>query len=150
MSDRNPTPALGIEIHKLNNLIRRNIEQIRQTYLPPDITGVQGWILGHIARHQDTPIYQKDIEHAFHIRRSTASKMLSDMEANGLLLRQSDPTDGRLKRLILTPRSLECHRQISAKLEEMERSLRSGLSESELQTLLSLLERVGENIASNT
>ena len=59
---------------------------------------------------------------------------------------QSVPEDKRLRRLVLTPKAEEVKRLMDADHSSFEETLRRGFSESELQTLFSLLDRLKENL----
>ena len=48
-------------------------------------TMMQKMFLGYLDAHEGQPVFQKDLEAAFHIRRSTATGILQIMERDGLL-----------------------------------------------------------------
>ena len=49
---------------------------------------MQGWIIDYIYDRGNDPVFQRDIEKEFTIRRSTATELLKLMEKNGLITRQ--------------------------------------------------------------
>ncbi|MDK2961551.1 MAG: hypothetical protein PWP20_677 [Eubacteriaceae bacterium] len=52
---------IGFEIKTLSNRIRQYINEVMEK--DPDITGIQGWIIGYISRHQNSQdVFQRDIE----------------------------------------------------------------------------------------
>ena len=71
---------LGLEIKKLNNLISRNISNLKTIAMLNEISNSNGFILRYIEEHENELVTQKDIEVAFGITRSTASTVLSLME----------------------------------------------------------------------
>ena len=91
---------VGGEIRVLSNLIKRCMDD----GMPPETTGMQGWIIGFLHRNEDRDMFQRDVEAEFNIRRSTATGILQLMEKNGFLLREPVAYDARLKKLVLTPR----------------------------------------------
>ena len=90
---------VGGEIRMLSNLIKRCMDD----GMPPETTGMQGWIIGFLHRNEDRDMFQRDVEAEFNIRRSTATGILQLMEKNGFLLREPVAYDARLKKLVLTP-----------------------------------------------
>ncbi|MDI3536722.1 MAG: hypothetical protein PWP30_1204, partial [Eubacteriaceae bacterium] len=92
---------IGFEIKTLSNRIRQYINEVMEK--DPDITGIQGWIIGYISRHQNSQdVFQRDIEKEFNVRRSTVSGILNTMEKKGLIIRQTVDFDARLKKITLT------------------------------------------------
>ena len=96
---------VGGEIRVLSNLIKRCMDD----GMPPETTGMQGWIIGFLHRNEDRDMFQRDVEAEFNIRRSTATGILQLMEKNGFLLREPVAYDARLKKLVLTPKALAVH-----------------------------------------
>jgi DNA-binding MarR family transcriptional regulator len=110
------------------------------------VTGTNSWIIAYLAENQDKEIYQKDLEKQFSVTRSTASKVISRMEEKGLILREEVPSDARLKRLVLTPTALEMHYAIIEDLKKLESNLADGFTQEELDTLLSYMNRLKDNV----
>jgi DNA-binding MarR family transcriptional regulator len=91
-------------------------------------------------------VYQKDLEKRFEIRRSTATQILSLMEKNGLILRQPVPRDARLKRLVLTEKAIEMHKEVVKEIEAIDSLLIAGVTEKELQTFFAVIDKVKANL----
>ena len=140
------TKPFGMEIHALDNLIRRRAENIKSLQYVESVTGTNGWIIGYIADHCDQNIYQKDLEEKFSITRSTASKVIKRMEQKGLIERHSVPHDARLKKLVLTERAKALHEEIIQDVDEIERELLIGFSNEEKVLLFSFINRLKLNI----
>ena len=96
---------IGIDIHRLDNRIRRCVQHTATQHEMEAVSGTNGRIIRFLSEHTDRDIYQKDLESEFGITRSTASRVLRLMEQKGLVERQSVPQDARLKKLVLTERS---------------------------------------------
>ncbi len=135
---------IGFQIRAVSNLIKRKLYETRPNEQPP-LTDLQGRILGFLYHRQDREIFQKDIEEHFYIRRSTVSRLLAGMEEQGLLRRVPVPWDARLKKLVLTPKSIALNQEIFRRLEEMEHLLERGLSQRELEEFLRILEKIKQN-----
>ena len=109
-------------------------------------TMMQKMFLGYLDAHEGTPVYQKDLEAAFHIRRSTASGILQIMVRDGLLVREPVEGDARLKRLVLTPIAMEQLAEMQQDILQVEQKATKGLTAEERKTLLSLLDKVITNL----
>ncbi|HEY8392513.1 MAG TPA: MarR family winged helix-turn-helix transcriptional regulator [Capillibacterium sp.] len=139
--------TIGFEIKSLGNLITRCLHESAARSGLAGLTGVQGWIIGYLYAHRDGPdIFQRDLEKAFKIRRSTATGLLQAMERKGFITREPVGYDGRLKRLRLTPKAITHHELILEKIQEVEERLRRGLSEEEVNTFYQLMEKLKRNL----
>ena len=49
---------VGGEIRVLSNLIKRCMDD----GMPPETTGMQGWIIGFLHRNEDRDMFQRDVE----------------------------------------------------------------------------------------
>lgn len=137
--------TIGFEIRALNNLIKRYVHSTK----PPELdssTGVHGWALRFFYENRDKDIFQRDFEERFSIRRSTATNMLKLMEANGLIVRKSVERDARLKKIVLTNKAIEIHKQISQHIEATEKMLSNGISENELSVFYNIIDKIKANL----
>lgn len=135
----------GREIKIVNNLFKRYIDKNR-TIKDENLTAMQSWIIKYLFKNVDKDIFQKDIEKEFSIRRSTATVALQLMEKNELIRKESVSYDARLKKLILTNKSLEIHKVIREDLRNFEEKLISGISEEDLNIFFKVIEKMKENI----
>ena len=70
----------GYEVKALSNLIRRKVWELSGQPECDAFTEMQGMLLGFLCHNRDQEIFQKDLEEAFYIRRSTASRLLKRLE----------------------------------------------------------------------
>lgn len=140
--------TLGRRVGHISHLFRRNIDHLiaAESRDPADgaLTGRNFWVLRYLEDHEGENIFQKDLESAFKIRRSTVSRMVELMEQKELLTRESVSGDARLKRLALTPKAKRLLTVVSNGVERMETELRERFTPSEYVSLLSLLERLSD------
>ena len=131
-------------IKAVSNAIRRKIEgiNIEEKY---GLTGGECAIMGYLFENMDKPLYQKDIEEEFNIRRSSATRTLQAMEKKGIIVRHSEPHDGRLKKLVLTSRAMEIGRDVGDMIDEAEKRLLRGISDKELSVFLDMCDRICRN-----
>ena len=135
-----------IALRSLNLSIRRHVERSAVTKELNQLAGPSGWIVGYLIEHEDTAIYQRDLEKEFGMCRSTASKLLATLEQAGFIVRERVPHDDHLKKIILTPLARQYGEKIRENNREIEQELISGFSEEELQTLHRFLDRMQRNI----
>lgn len=132
-------------IKAVSNAIRRKLEgiNIEDKF---GLTGGECSIMGYLFENIHRPLYQKDIEEEFHIRRSSATRALQTMEKKGIIVRQSEAHDGRLKRLELTERAMEIGRDVGDMIAEAEQRMLSGIDDRELTLFLDICDRICRNV----
>ena len=139
---------LGRAVQGVSNLIYRRLYHVTQVLCGEDFTHRHGQIIHFIfVRQADGPVFQRDVEEAFSIRRATATGILQLMEKNGLLRRESVDFDARLKRLVLTDRAIAFHTQVEQILDDTERRLLEGSTPEELAVTRRVLARMKDNLA---
>ncbi|MGN1144629.1 MAG: MarR family winged helix-turn-helix transcriptional regulator, partial [Anaerovoracaceae bacterium] len=113
------------------------------------MTGKNGWIIGFLAKHSGSPVYQKDLEKEFNVTRSTASKVITLMEKKGFVARRGVENDARLKEIVLTEkgRMLACRMQQD--IMDMEEKLTAGFTWEEKEQLINYLMRIYCNLNEN-
>lgn len=134
---------VGFEIRCLNNLIKRDVERSK---VFQQSTGLHGWAMGWLYENRDCEIFQRDFENRFSIRRSTASSILSLMEKNGMITRESVESDGRLKKIVLTDRAVEVHKMIQNDINKREKRITKGVSPEELEIFFSVISKIKANL----
>ncbi len=141
---------IGYEIRVLNNTIRNSINSMKLNKAiesNPHTTRLHAWVIGFVF-HSKNPVYQKDIETEFQIKRSTASTLLASMEKNGLITRRSVDHDARLKQVILTDKARKMHETFLVTAKKVEENLARGLSDEELRNFFSTLDKISDNARS--
>ena len=129
--------------------MRRQLDQAATTLTEKDnLTAMHGWTISYLCKNQDTDVFQKDVERAFSIRKSTASRILKSMERNGLITRQTVPYDTRLKKIVLTEEALKIHEGIITRRETLEQKLLSGIPEEKLDVFFEVMDAMKDNIES--
>ena len=122
---------LGLEVHRLEKLMARQRGYSAAHQDADRQTGMHGYLLRYLYENQERDVFQRDIEKAFSISRSSVTVTLQLMEKNGLIRRESVAQDARLKRIVLTQKARDLHRQIEAFLrvaKKMQENLREDLA----------------------
>lgn len=136
---------MGGEVKMISNLIQRNMGSDLDV---PEVTRAQGWIIGFIRMRDEKGLetFQKDVEKAYEIRRSTATGILGLLEKKGFLKKQSVSEDARLKKLVLTPKAIEVNDNIIVKIEAFEEKLSKGISEEEQEIFFQVIDKMKQNL----
>lgn len=139
---------IGWKIKNISKSIRRNVANSKLFKENPDLTNVIGWTIGFICKRNCEGIetYQKDVEKEFKISRSTATELLQNMEQHGYLYREVSPLDNRLKRIVLTDKSIELQKNVFNTLDGVDTKMLNGFSEGEKEMLFSFLARIQKNL----
>ena len=137
---------IGSEFKALGNIMKRYFESASSLKYAKSITGENTFILSYLAKNEDKPIYQKDIEKRFSITRSTTSNVLSLMEKKDLIKRMPVKNDKRLKEIVLTENARKLHAEIVKEIEHFESTMRKGFTDSEMDSLLDYIERIKTNL----
>lgn len=141
---------LGYRIKTLSNLMKRNMDK----HFGPQhdrATMMQTWIIGFVqlrdSEGKDT--FQKDIEEEFSINRSTTSEMLTLMSKRKLIKRVPVDYDGRLKKIVLTQKSLEIHEWINQTMIQLHEKLANGLSSEEIEIFMDITDKMIRNLSTD-
>lgn len=137
---------LGFEIGRTSRLIKRVLDNNSQKEYIDKVTGTHGWALGYLHRNRDRDIFQKDFEKEFDIRRSTASHILSLMEENGMITRESVPYDARLKKIVLTEKAMNIQEEVMQFFDKLEQEFEKNITKEELEIFYSVLDKINDNI----
>lgn len=138
---------IGVQLAVLNNLLKREMAHVTDGREEAEgLTGMQGMIIHFLMESGQDDRFQKDIETAFQIRRSTATGILQLMEQRGLIVREPVARDARLKRLRLTERACALHESICARLAHMEAVMRRDISEKELAVWFAVCDKISANL----
>ena len=140
--------GVGIKIKKIKSLIRKTIHNSQTFKNNEELTNVIGWTIGFISRRNECGIqtYQKDVENEFNISRSTATGLLQNMERLGYLYREVSKEDSRLKRIVLTEKSIELNKKVILTFDKVEERLLEGFSIEEKEQLFDYLLRLEKNL----
>lgn len=138
---------IGFELGMINNLIRRRLNQQFMENGLEDLVGMQGPVIGCIhERSEQQDVFQKDIEKWFHIRRSTATVMLQNLEQKGLIIRVAVPNDGRMKKIVLTDKAKDYRERVNQQIDQFHRELEKGITAKEKEEFLAILDRIRGNL----
>ena len=140
------TRKLGVEIHIADLLLKRAGDACEEIHNEKQLTGTHGYFLGYLITHDGSPVFQRDIEAAFGIRRSSASNVLGLMEKNGLIERCAVDEDARLKRIVVTDKGRVLHADTVKAFERISAQAVTGVPEADLDTFYAVLNTIQRNL----
>ena len=111
------------------------------------ITGKQVSILLYIYdESKKRDVYAKDIEVAFDMRRASVTGILQLMEKNGIIQREGNAQDARLKKLMLTTKAKEAREKLKKEIIQVEKVLTKGISDQELVIFFTIMRKLSHNL----
>lgn len=134
------------ELRRLTNHVRRKLMTFEGATDGRRKTSSHYYIISYIASMEKTPVFQRDIDKTFSLRRPTTTEILKLMERNGLIKKKSVEKDLRLKRVVLTAKAKKLNDDFESFLESMEVEMCDGISESEMDTFLQVVKKMRENL----
>ena len=138
---------IGRDVKRMSNLLRRIHSASPMVKECDDLTGMHGRVLGYLYHEsQVRDVFQRDVESAFEMRRSTASEALKIMEENALIIRQSVESDGRLKKIVLTDKAKEISNRVFEEIRETEQKITDGITEKELDDFYRVYDKIKANM----
>ena len=139
---------LGLALQRIQNTFNRNVDYYARKI---GLTGTQMLIIEYLASFaQNKSIYQKDIEHEFNIRKSTATNVLRLMEEKDLITKKVDQHDTRLKAIILTEKAVKLRPKITNYFVNSENSYAEILGADTKKELVKNLQKLNEAISENS
>ncbi|MFG6393722.1 MAG: MarR family transcriptional regulator [Lachnospiraceae bacterium] len=137
------------EICCVANLIRKEFDNLGSGNMEDGgrITRMNMWVIDYIYAKKDKDVFQKDIENALSITRSTTSKIIDLMVQKGLVERSTARHDARLKKLSITPKALKLRETMDRNSIKVYKKVMRGFSEEEEQQLLGYILRIKKNMA---
>lgn len=145
--ERKPTRVGGLVSH-LAHEIRRALDARIAADVTPELTGARGRLLGDIvhANREGRPVYQRDVEEWYHIRRSSVTAMLKGMEQDGFITRCAVERDARLKSLFATEKGVAYFDRILNCIAAFEETLQQDLAPADLDTTKTVLAQMLRNL----
>lgn len=133
---------IGREIKMTQNLIQRLMDTTTRLNSQGGVSFSVKQICGYLYCNSEKPIYQKDLEKVFSLRRSSASAQLKKMEEKGLITREGIPEDKRLKEIKLTPLAEKEVEKTIEEIKNIEAVISGGITEDEAEALLKTLKKI--------
>ncbi|MDO4925259.1 MAG: MarR family transcriptional regulator [Turicibacter sp.] len=146
MSNKNKL-KLGLDISRINHIISRKVDAAVINAIDDNLTVSQAYVIDFISNEgEDREIFQKDLEKEFDLKRSSISLMLNNMEKSDLIKRVPVAEDARLKKIILTEKSMKLYENISTAIDSVENKLSENLTLEEIKAFQRVLDKIRKNL----
>lgn len=134
-------------LHEIKRLDIDIFQAINRRYkkMNLELTPMHAKILLHLAS-SDKKLCQKDLENLILCNKSTLSSIISTMEKNKLVTRETSKQDSRINYLLLTDRGLEMIDFLKKDKKVIEDNLNEGITEEEYQTFLKIVDKMKKNM----
>lgn len=128
---------LFTEVAIIDQLLTTRLERS----LPPGLSRAQFGVLNHFARRSgaESPA---QLASAFQVTKGAMTNSLQRLEAKGYVRVEGDETDGRRKRVSLTPEGRAAHEDAVVRLKPMLDSIRRDIPGADFEAALPFLERL--------
>lgn len=110
-----------------------------------DITPMHAKIIMTIYKSSE-PLCQKDLENSISCNKSTMSAIISTMEKNGLVTRETSEQDSRINYLVLTDRGLEMALFLKKDRKLTEDIMLDGITEDEYLMFNQIVAKIRKNL----
>ena len=134
---RNPTHLINLASRTFTKVIEARLRRIG--------IGI-GQVPVLAALKDGHALHQTELARMARVEQPSMAAILKRMERDGLVERISNPDDSRSHAIALTPKAIERIPEAHAIMMQGNDEALEGLSEEEIVTLTSLLERVSENL----
>lgn len=136
-----------LELIKTVHLIKREIDGAISSGINKEISVPQAHVISFVyERAKEVDVFQKDIEEAFELHRSSVSLMISNMEKNGLIRRVPVKEDARLRKIVLTEEALKYRKEAMELIAQANRHIMENITEEEKHILLEVLMKMQQNL----
>lgn len=134
-------------LHEIKRLDIDIFQAINRRYkkMNLELTPMHAKILLHLAS-SDKKLCQKDLENLILCNKSTLSSIISTMEKNKLVTRETSKQDSRINYLLLTDRGMEMIDFLKKDKKVIEDNLNEGITEEEYQTFLKIVDKMKKNM----
>ncbi len=133
---------LNFELMTLAHMMLRKFSKKVEKLYGEEISGMAARIILHISSKKENDVFQRDLEEHFNVRPSTMSANLNQLEKKGFIKRQAMEHDARLKKIILTEKSMHIQEIAEQMRLEMLKQTESVLSPEEIQQMHRFIQKL--------
>jgi DNA-binding MarR family transcriptional regulator len=130
---------LGFLVHDVSRLRRTVIDNALK---PLGITRSQWWVLANLSRHNGEPTMQTELARVLDIGKVALGGLLDRLEANGYIIRKTDPTDRRAKRIEMTAAGRFLLNLMQERATGLNRDMMRGMTAEEILLAEDILHRM--------
>jgi len=136
---------VALDIKVLSNLIHRELEQRSRLMAGDTVSDINGLIMSHMLSRGGI-VFQKELEDAFGLTRSTISKVVNLMERKGMVEKIPAEHDARQRVIMLTGMAYKMAEQLQDESSMVTSQLLSDFDEHEIDVLSGFVARMMQNM----
>jgi DNA-binding MarR family transcriptional regulator len=143
---KNATPRarFSFAVHDISRMRRTLFDQALK---PLGITRAQWWVLGNLSRQSDAGMTQTELARFLDIGKVTVGGLLDRLEDSGLVRREDDAGDRRVKRVFITSTGFETLGKIKSVGGRLDRVVFRNVAEAEIASACAVLAQVKTNLS---
>jgi len=127
---------------RMSNKIKREIEK---SPVIREISEAEARTLYFLLDRKE-PTFQRDIEEEYCMRPPSVSRLLSKMEADGLITRAQIESDGRFRRIEVTEKGRAYEDQVLRRLRNLEDVVTKGVTDEEIEEFCRVMSKISANL----
>ncbi|MCI9362649.1 MAG: MarR family transcriptional regulator [Oscillospiraceae bacterium] len=135
--------SCGMLIKQINDSMRK---QVNNHLRSCDLTMAQVGVLLELRKNTDQQMTLKELERSFRVAQSTAAGLVSRLEQKNFVESFGDSKDKRIKIVRITKKGEQFFQEADEHRKQTEEQLLSELTETEQESLLSLLKKVRDSL----
>lgn len=133
-------------MEKYDKLNRKMQRYFSSFFTGTAVTSIQALVLQYlIVETKKRDVFPKDLEEFLEIKPSSVTSLISNLERNGYLRRESLVKDGRYKKLVLTEKTMEMEEEIEKCIDSYMKNMFLGISEDDLKVFEKVILQMTEN-----
>ncbi len=136
----------GYKIACINRILARKADKKTLEY---GITEEQGRMICYLYYRKDKDIYLKNIENDIHLRKSSLTSLLNNLEKKGYIKRIVQKNDLRLKKIELTKKGDNLFCSLEKAFKESDNEVLENISKDEEKEFNRLLDKILDNYEEN-
>lgn len=130
------------EIKELYKLISWNISKPGQ--YDDNLNHTQIQIVFYLLENKS--VCQKDLEKVTHLKKASITGSIDSLEKKGIVKRIQSDSDKRKNTIVLTEKTIKAKDKIDKKLKEVEQKTTKGLSQEEIDSLITIINKMKTNL----
>jgi DNA-binding MarR family transcriptional regulator len=134
---------IGGLVHDVSRLRRTVFDQ---RVKPLGLTRSQWWVLAGLSRHQGNSMTQTELALMLNVGKVSLGGLVDRLEEKGFVIRESDETDRRSKRVSVSPKGRALARRMDSIATDMKAETMRGISNAQQQKLAEWLSLMKQNL----
>ena len=143
MRPATPRAKFSFLVHDVSRMRRTFFDQALK---PLGITRAQYWALGNISRHTEDGMIQTELARILETGKVSVGGLIDRLEEAGLVYRQADKADRRVKRIFMTDKGFDMLDHIAVVGDELDAQLFRDISDEDLGIAADVIARAKANL----